>query len=86
MDQAIFIRGYVVACVLALIYGLLLVKVGLEHPFTKYLSVTAIGLIVMVASASLTYHMIIIMMIPIIIQVCILQRDCRFMPLYLQWL
>ena len=40
---------------------------GLEHPFTKYLSVTAIGLIVMAASASLTYHMIIIMMIPIII-------------------
>ena len=56
VDQAIFIRGYVVACVLALIYGLLLVKMGLEHPFTKYLSVTAIGLIVMVASASLTYH------------------------------
>ncbi|MDY6243519.1 MAG: GGDEF domain-containing protein, partial [Lachnospiraceae bacterium] len=50
-----------------LIYGLLLVKMGLEHPFTKYLSVTAIGLIVMAASASLTYHMIIIMMIPIII-------------------
>ena len=67
VDQAIFTRGYVAACVLALIYGLLLVKVGLEHPFTKYLSVTAIGLIVMVASASLTYHMIIIMMIPIII-------------------
>ena len=67
VDQAIFIRGYVVACVLTLIYGLLLVKMGLEHPFTKYLSVTAIGLIVMAASASLTYHMIIIMMIPIII-------------------
>ena len=27
VDQAIFIRGYVVACVLTLIYGLLLVKV-----------------------------------------------------------
>lgn len=67
VDQAIFTRGYVAACVLALIYGLLLVKMGLEHPFTKYLSVTAIGLIAMVASASLTYHMIIIMMIPIII-------------------
>ena len=51
VDQAIFTRGYVAACVLALIYGLLLVKMGLEHPFTKYLSVTAIGLIVMVASA-----------------------------------
>ena len=67
VDQTIFTRGYVAACVLVLIYGLLLVKMGLEHPFTKYLSVTAIGLIVMVASASLTYHMIIIMMIPIII-------------------
>ncbi len=67
VDQAIFTRGYVAACVLTLIYGLLLVKMGLEHPFTKYLSVTAIGLIVMAASASLTYHMIIIMMIPIII-------------------
>lgn len=67
VEQTIFTRGYVAACVLALIYGLLLVKMGLEHPFTKYLSVTAIGLIVMVASASLTYHMIIIMMIPIII-------------------
>ena len=67
VDQTIFTRGYVAACVLVLIYGLLLVKMGLEHPFTKYLSVTAIGLIVMAASASLTYHMIIIMMIPIII-------------------
>lgn len=60
VDQTIFTRGYVAACVLVLIYGLLLVKMGLEHPFTKYLSVTAIGLIVMVASASLTYHMIIL--------------------------
>ena len=68
VDQAIFIRGYVVACVLTLIYGLLLVKMGLEHPFTKYLSVTAIGLIVMAASASLTYHMIIIMMILVLCQ------------------
>ena len=67
VDQTIFTRGHVAACVLVLIYGLLLVKMGLEHPFTKYLSVTAIGLIVMAASASLTYHMIIIMMIPIII-------------------
>lgn len=67
VDQVIFTRGYVTACVLAVIYVLLLVKMGLEHPFTKYLSVTVIGLIVMVASASLTYHMIIIIMIPIII-------------------
>ena len=80
VDQAIFTRGYVAACVLTLIYGLLLVKMGLEHPFTKYLSVTAIGLIVMVASASLTYHMIIIMMIPIISKRQIMRQSLNSTP------
>ena len=65
--KTIFTRGYVTGCLFAAVYVLILLHLGLEHPLTKYVSITAISLIIMAASVSLTYHMIIIIMVPIII-------------------
>lgn len=67
VDQKIFQTGYLIACGIMLVYLLLLFGLGLEHWLTKYVSVSAIGMMVLAASATLTYHMIIIIMIPIII-------------------
>lgn len=67
VDKTIFTRGYVTGCLFAAVYVLILLHLGLEHPLTKYVSITAVSLIIMAASVSLTYHMIIIIMMPIII-------------------
>lgn len=67
VDKTIFTRGYVTGCLFAAVYVLILLHLGLEHPLTKYVSITAMSLIIMAASVSLTYHMIIIIIVPIII-------------------
>lgn len=68
VDQNIFRTGYLIACGIMVLYLILLFVLGLEHRMTKYISVSAIGLMVLSASATLTYHMIIIIiMIPIMI-------------------
>lgn len=59
VDKTIFTRGYVTGCLFAAVYVLILLHLGLEHPLTKYVSITAVSLIIMAASVSLTYHMII---------------------------
>ena len=67
VDKTIFARGYFTGCFLAVLYIVILLLLGLEHPLTKYVSITSISLIIMAASISLTYHMVIIIVVPIII-------------------
>lgn len=63
VDKTIFTGGYVTGCLFAAVYVLILLHLGLEHPLTKYVSITAVSFIIMAASVSLTYHMIIIIMV-----------------------
>lgn len=67
VDKKIFSTGYFFACIFAIIYFVLIIGFGVEHPVTKYISVVAIMCIINSASISLTYHMVIILMIPIVI-------------------
>lgn len=67
VDQRIFATGYLVACGITVVYLLLLYGLGLGHQMTKYVSITAIGLLVLSASTALTYHMIIAVMLPILV-------------------
>ena len=67
VDKTIFARGYFTGCFLAVLYIVILLLLGLEHPLTKYVSITSISLIIMAASISLTYHMVVIIVVPIII-------------------
>lgn len=67
VDKRIFSAGYLVACLFGILYLILLLSFGLEYHMTKYISITAITCIIASASISLTYHMVIILMIPIII-------------------
>lgn len=67
VDQKIFAAGYLVACGVTLVYVLLLYGLGMEHWLTKYVSITALGLLVLSASTALTYHMIIAVMLPILV-------------------
>ena len=67
VDQRIFATGYLVACGITVVYLLLLSGLGLGHWMTKYISITAIGLLVLSASTALTYHMIIAVMLPILV-------------------
>lgn len=67
VDQRIFATGYLVACGITVMYLLLLYGLGLGHQMTKYVSITAIGLLVLSASTALTYHMIIAVMLPILV-------------------
>ena len=67
VDQRIFATGYLVACGITVVYLLLLFGLGLDHWMTKYISITALGLLVLSASTALTYHMIIAVMLPILV-------------------
>lgn len=61
VDKHIFATGYILSCVL------LLVIVGLDHACAKYLCISDAGFIVLITSSSLTYHMVIVAMLPIVI-------------------
>lgn len=66
VDTQIFLYGYVGALILVAVYLGALAVLGFEHPGTKYLNITFIALLVTIAACSLTYHTIIIIIIPII--------------------
>ena len=66
VDQTIFMRGYLASLVLVAVYFLILLKVGLESPWMKYINITVVAILVTIAGATLTYHTIVIIMIPII--------------------
>lgn len=67
VDKKIFMTGYVAACFFAVVHIILLLALGLEHHLTKYVSIAAIMCVIVSASISLTYHMVIIIMIPLVI-------------------
>ena len=53
VDKTIFTRGYVTGCLFAAVYVLILLHLGLEHPLTKYVSITAVSLIIMASECVL---------------------------------
>lgn len=67
VDKKIFFTGYIIACFFLLMHIVSLLVLGLGNPKTKYLSIFAIMCVFNAASISLTYHMIIIIMIPLVI-------------------
>lgn len=67
VDDTVFLRGYVPSLVLTVLYAALLLAFGLEHPKTKYISITLIMALVTVAAITLTYHVTVILMAPIVL-------------------
>lgn len=67
VDKKIFFTGYMIACFFVMVHMVVLLVLGLGHPLTKYASIIAIMCIIDSASISLTYHMVIIIMIPLVI-------------------
>ncbi len=67
VDKKIFFTGYIIACFFLLMHIISLLVLGLDNPKTKYLSIVASMCVFNAASISLTYHMIIIIMIPLVI-------------------
>lgn len=67
VDKKIFFTGYIIACFFLLMHIIFLMVLGLDNPKTKYLSIIASMCVFNAASISLTYHMIIIIMIPLVI-------------------
>lgn len=66
VDTSIFVSSYVEMIVTLLVYLALLTSIGLERSITKYVNITVIAVIVMIAGCALTYHTVIIVVIPII--------------------
>ena len=67
VDKTIFRYGYFAAFACMLIYFGLLLFFKFKHPLTKYISITALVLIITAANISLTYHMLLIITLPIIV-------------------
>ena len=67
IDRHIFATGYILACVLLVVFIMLLTIVGPDHACAKYLCISDAGFIVIITSSSLTYHMVIVAMLPIVI-------------------
>lgn len=66
VDTKIFLYGYLGSLILGAAYLIVLAVIGFEHPGTKYLNITFIAMIVTISGCALTYHTIIISIIPII--------------------
>lgn len=67
VDKAIFATGYLLSCVLLVVFTITLLVFGVDHAWAKYLCISDAGFIVMITSSSLTYHMVIVAMLPIVI-------------------
>lgn len=67
VDKAIFTTGYLLSCVLLVVFIITLLVFGVDHACAKYLCISDAGFIVMITSSSLTYHMVIVAMLPIVI-------------------
>lgn len=79
VDQKIFVTSYLMIFALSIVFMVLLMIFGLEHPITKYLCVLAFCLLTTIAGITLTYHTIILITIPIVLSG--LYTDER-LPLY----
>ena len=67
VDKAIFATGYLLSCVLLVVFIITLLVFGVDNACAKYLCISDAGFIVMITSSSLTYHMVIVAMLPIVI-------------------
>lgn len=83
VDTQIFLYGYVGALILVAVYLGALAVLGFEHPGTKYLNITFIALLVTIAGCTLTYHTIIIIIIPIIFASMYAERRLAYYALVL---
>ena len=67
VDKAIFTTGYLLSCVLLVVFIIMLLVFGVDHACAKYLCISEAGFLVMITSSTLTYHMVIVVMLPIVI-------------------
>lgn len=67
VDKNIFRCGYLVVIVFTVLYICFLLYFKFEHSLTKYIGITALTLIITAANVSLTYHMVLILTIPVIV-------------------
>lgn len=67
VDHTIMTWGYVGICVASILYFVLILLLGIERPCIPYISITTIGLIVLVSSTAFTYHVIILLTFPIVV-------------------
>ena len=66
VDKSIFLVGYVLTFLVAVVYFFLMLFAGLEHPLMKYINMTVLTVIVTIAGTTLTYHVVVVMIIPIV--------------------
>lgn len=59
--------GYMGICVVSILYFVLILLLGIERTCIPYISITTIGLIVLVSSTAFTYHVIILLTFPIVV-------------------
>lgn len=67
VDKAIFATGYLLSCILLIVFIIALLIFGVDHVCAKYLCISEAGFLVMITSSTLTYHMVILVMLPIVI-------------------
>lgn len=67
VDKAIFATGYLLSCILLIVFIIALLIFGVDHVCAKYLCISEAGFLVMITSSTLTYHMVIVVMLPIVI-------------------
>lgn len=67
VDHKIMTWGYMGICVVSILYFVLILLLGIERTCIPYISITTIGLIVLVSSTAFTYHVIILLTFPIVV-------------------
>ena len=67
VDHKIMTWGYMGICVVSILYFVLILLLGIERTCIPYISITTIGLIVLVSSTAFTYHVIILLTFCIVV-------------------
>lgn len=67
VDHTIMTWGYMGICVVSILYFVLILLLGIERPCIPYISITTIGLIVLVSCTAFTYHVLILITFPIVV-------------------
>lgn len=58
--------GYMGICLTSVLYFIIVLLMGFDNKWVKYISITAIGIIVLIGCSAFTYHMVIIYTFPIV--------------------
>lgn len=67
VDHTIMTWGYIGICVVSILYFVLILLLGIERLCIPYISITTIGLIVLVSCTAFTYHVLILITFPIVV-------------------